>query len=155
MNGIGQRTDLTTAFDLGAGVTSNPGDTDWGYDSLGQLTSADAPDLPGEGENDPEVPIADRAYEYDAIGNRKKMAAGTLSLPTTDNYTTNALNQYTVIPALSATPAFDDDGNATAYPLPAYTSANSALTWDAENRLTSVTVNSVATTYLYDALSRR
>ena len=33
--------------------------------------------------------------------------------------------------------------------------ANSSLSWDAENRLKQVTVNSVATTYLYDALSRR
>lgn len=42
VNEIGQRTDLTTAFDLGSGVTANPGDTDWGYDSLGQVTSAAA-----------------------------------------------------------------------------------------------------------------
>ena len=73
-------------------------------------------------------------------------------------YAANRLNQYTsrsvgVSPTLN--PLYDNDGNATAYPLPVAPSTNSTLTWDAENRLTSSTVNSVTTTYFYDAQSRR
>ena len=55
----------------------------------------------------------------------------------------------------ASSPADDDDGNATAYPLPAHLSANSTLVWDAENRLISATVNSVTTTYRYDSGGRR
>jgi RHS repeat-associated protein len=169
VNALGQRTDLTTAFNLGSGVTSNPGDTDWGYDSLGQLTAAD---LPGAD--------IDRAYYFDTIGNRLTSAKGTFT--TVNNATTftagtnglteyygavanstpsdpgaNALNQYAAIKTGTTIvqPGHDDDGNATAYPLPKYPAANSTLVWDAENRLISAAVNGVTTTYLYDALSRR
>jgi RHS repeat-associated protein len=113
--------------------------TTWGYDVLGQVNSDSS---------------ADRAYQYDAIGNRKKSANST-TLPTDDNYTANALNQYSTIATSSASPNYDDDGNATAYPLPVNPSTNATLTWDAENRLTSATVNGVNTTYAYDAQSRR
>jgi len=99
----------------------------------------------------------DRAYEYDTIGNRVKTSAGLLpSLPGTPNYTANALNQYTAIGGADPSlPSYDPDGNATAYPLPAYLSANSTLTWDAENRLITATVNGTTTTYQYDAQGRR
>jgi RHS repeat-associated protein len=85
-------------------------------------------------------------------GNRLK-TADSLTLPATNNYSANSLNQYTAVGAIN--PAYDTDGNATAYPLPANPGANSTLTWDAENRLTAATVNGVTTTYKYDAQSRR
>ncbi len=168
VNSIGQRTDLTTAFSLGGSHASNPGATDWAYDTLGQLETADA-----EGDD------IDRAFSYDSIGNRRTSAVGTFALeedvltftPGTNLLTeyfgvvnsgtpsqpgANVLNQYAGIKKAGTTrePIHDTDGNATAYPLPAHDSL-STLAWDAENRLTSVTVNSVDTTYLYDALSRR
>ena len=113
----------------------------WGYDSLGQVTKADS-----------SVSGFDRAYQYDGIGNRKK-AANSLTLPTADNYNSNALNQYTAVGTII--PTYDDDGNATAYPVPTRLTANSTLAWDAENRMKSANVNGVTTTYLYDAGSRR
>ncbi len=137
VNAIGQRTGVTTSGTAFPGVPSWL----WGYDHLGQVVSADS-----------SVSTSDRAYEYDAIGNRKK-SANSLTLPGTDNYSSNALNQYTAVDTLG--PAYDFDGNATAYPLPVAPSALSGLGWDGENRLISSTVGSSTTTYLYDAQSRR
>jgi RHS repeat-associated protein len=163
VNNIGQRTDLTTTFTLGAGFAANSGNTIWAYDPLGQLQSANAPETELSAD-------ADRYFQYDDIGNRKLsrtdtasnsngtlteyfglVTAGTPSQPGG-----NALNQYAAITRSTATlqPVHDFDGNATSYPLPAHNSL-STLEWDAENRLTSVTVNGVTTSYLYDALSRR
>jgi RHS repeat-associated protein len=137
VNPLGQRTNVANTGTAFASSRS----TAWGYDSLGQVTKADS-----------SVSGFDRAYQYDAIGNRKKAADG-LTLPTADNYTANALNQYTAVGAI--VPTYDDDGNATAYPVPTRLTANSTLAWDAENRMKSATVNGVTTTYLYDSGSRR
>ena len=137
VNAIGQRTDISqsgSAFATARDIT-------WGYDPLGQVTKADST-----------IPGLDRAYQYDVIGNRVK-SADSLTLPASENYASNSLNQYTAIDSL--TPSYDDDGNATAYPLPAQPSANSTLTWDAENRMISSTVGTTTTTYQYDASSRR
>jgi RHS repeat-associated protein len=142
VNALGQRKNLATSGTAFAASRS----TTWGYDALGQVTSAATSDN-----------SADRAYQYDAIGNRKK-SASSLTLPTDDNYSANALNQYSSITdpqSAILNPQYDDDGNSTAYPLPANPSANSTLIWDAENRLTSATVNGVTTSYAYDAKSRR
>lgn len=137
VNDLGQRTDLSqtgTAFATARSIA-------WGYDSLGQATKADS-----------SIPGLDRAYEYDMIGNRLK-SADSLTLPANNNYTVNVLNQYTAVDSNS--PTYDDDGNATAYPLPAHLTANSTLVWDAENRLTGATVSGIATSYAYDSQSRR
>jgi RHS repeat-associated protein len=138
VNNIGQRTNATRS---GAATNS----TTWAYDALGQVISAD------DSNN-----TFDRSYQYDGIGNRQK-SADSLTLPTTNNYNANALNQYTQITSdqLTSEPTYDTDGNATAYPVPAYATANSTLVWDAENRMISATVNSVTTNYYYDAQSRR
>lgn len=137
VNGIGQRTGVNTS---GTAFPALPTWL-WGYDSLGQVISADS-----------SVNTSDRAYEYDAIGNRKKSAAS-LTLPGSDNYTSNALNQYSAVDSVS--PSYDDDGNATAYPLPVAPTTNSSLVWDAENRKISDTVGTNTNAYQYDAQSRR
>ncbi len=146
VNKLGQRMGVQTTFNLGGVIVSNAGDTSWGYDSLGQVTSTDH----SAGTT------SDRAYEYDSIGNRRK-TANSLTLPTSDNYATNKVNQYTTIQegGTGVSPVYDEDGNATAYPLPVAPTTNSTLTWDAENRLISSTSGSVTTTYAYDARSRR
>ena len=129
MNDLGQRTTLAT---VGAGfdgtafalATATGPAYAWSYNnSSGEVIEA----------SDTSAADNDRAYEYDAIGNRKKTANGLIAdLPGSDNYATNALNQYTSVPSVPLAPAYDDDGNATAYPLPAHLSANSTLVWDAE-----------------------
>ena len=138
VNSMSQRTNSGTS---GTAFTTAPVWT-WGYDSLGQITSAAS-----------SVGTQSRAYQYDAIGNRVEAENGTTTLTGTPNYTTNALNQYTAIGGLS--PEYDNDGNATAYPLPAAPSSNSTLTWDAENRMVSSSVGASTTAYYYDAFFRR
>jgi YD repeat-containing protein len=143
VNAIGQRTNVSqdgTAFQAIRAIG-------WGYDSLGQVTSADS------SEN-----THDRAYEYDAIGNRlfSEISNTQISNPPAANttaYTPNALNQYTAVGSLN--PVHDDDGNMTSGPLPIAPGNLSSLEWDAENRLVSATVGTSTTTYLYDAQSRR
>jgi RHS repeat-associated protein len=137
VNHLGQRTGVSTA---GTAFAAS-GSIDWGYNNKGEVVKADS-----------SANTSDRAYQYDGIGNRLK-SADSLTLPTSNNYTPNVLNQYSAVGSL--TPGYDDDGNMTSGPLPANLSANSTLTWDAENRLISTSVNSVTTTYLYDSQSRR
>ena len=137
VNEIGQRTDVSQT----GSAFQTARDTAWGYDSLGQVVAADST-----------IPGLDRAYQYDLIGNRLK-SADSLTLPALPNYAANSLNQYTKVGTNN--PAYDDDGNATAYPLPAGATANSTLVWDAENRLISATLPDTTTvTYAYDAYSR-
>jgi RHS repeat-associated protein len=144
VNAIGQRTALSqtgTAFASVRGIA-------WAYDSYGQVTSADST-----------LATQDRAYQYDAIGNRKK-SANSLTLPVADNYTANALNQYSSLSIPNpqspiSNPIYDLDGNATSYPLPTVPNTNSTLTWDGENRLTSTTVNGLTTTQQFDSTGRR
>jgi RHS repeat-associated protein len=144
VNTIGQRTALSqtgTAFASVRGIA-------WAYDSYGQVTSADST-----------LATQDRAYQYDAIGNRKK-SANSLTLPVSDNYIANSLNQYSSLSIPNpqspiSNPIYDLDGNATSYPLPAAPTVNSTLTYDSENRLTSTTVNGITTTQQFDATGRR
>ena len=82
VNAIGQRESVATAGTAFAGVQA---DWAWKYDALGQIIAADHAN----------TPAADRAYQFDSIGNRVKTASGTLTLPGTANWVSNAPNQYT------------------------------------------------------------
>jgi YD repeat-containing protein len=138
VNAIGQRSNVAQSGTAFAGSR----DIAWGYDPLGQVTSADST-----------IPGLDRAYQFDLIGNRLK-TADSLTLPVANNYTPNALNQYTAIDTLN--PVHDEDGNLTSGPLPANVNANSTLIWDGENRLIQAQVTGGATvTFIYDSQSRR
>ena len=142
VNAIGQRTNLATS---GSAFANAPSWL-WGYDSLGQVISADS-----------NVNTNDRTYQYDTIGNRLQSGAG-VSPAAITTYTANALNQYSQISnSQILNPSYDDDGNATAYPLPAAPTTNSTLAWDAENRLLETTVGTSGplVRYSYDSQSRR
>jgi RHS repeat-associated protein len=146
VNNIGQRTGVETT---GLAFDTAPADWVWGYDALGQVISADSP-----------TAAFDRAYEYDQIGNRKKSADGALVTTgtTATVYDLNPLNQYSQIsvPSVqSVVPIHDQDGNATAYPLPVAPTTNATLAYDGENRLISVTTGTTTVSYVYDSQSRR
>jgi RHS repeat-associated protein len=140
VNAIGQRTEVNTS---GTALPATPSWA-WGYDSLGQVISANS-----------SVNTNDRAYQYDAIGNRKK-SADSLTLPTSDNYTSNALNQYSSLSLNSQPPTlnqYDFDGNLRSGQLP---TGSAGIVWDAENRIIAVNVIGQDTIhYTYDAQSRR
>jgi RHS repeat-associated protein len=138
VNELGQRTTVSqtgTAFAAARGII-------WDYDILGQVTSADSTEV-----------SHDRAYQYDAIGNRREARDGVTAVTGTPNYTANPLNQYSAVGSLSL--VHDDDGNTTSCPLPVAPTTSSTLAWDSENRMVSSTVGTATTTYLYDAQSRR
>ena len=139
VNEIGQRTGITRSGSATPGSAS----AGYTYNSRGELVIAD------EATN-----AMDRAYQFDGIGNREK-SANNLTLPTPNNWASDALNRYTTIPNLPATPGYDDDGNATAYPLPIAPTANADITYDGENRQIKVVTGSTTVEYIYDALSRR
>ena len=146
VNSNGQRTGVQTT---GTAFNSTPADWVWGYDALGQVISADSP-----------TSTFDRAYTYDQIGNRKKSADGALVTTgtTATVYDLNPLNQYSQIsvPSVqSVVPNHDQDGNATAYPLPVAPTTNATLAYDGENRLISVTTGTTTVSYVYDSQSRR
>ena len=86
-------------------------------------------------------------HAYDHIGNALLAASGGV----TNAYAANSLNQYTQVgqTALPVTPAYDADGNLTAFGQWAYA-------YDAANRLVSVSSNGVSlVTNFYDTQSRR
>jgi RHS repeat-associated protein len=151
VNAIGQRDGLTTsgdAFDTTAPVW------EWAYNARGELVEA----------NDTSAANDDRAYQYDAIGNREKTAEGLLGdLPASDTYAANALNQYTTVENFTPTPVYDADGNLTDGPVPGAagldpgvaTPSDADLVWNAENRLVKATVGSTTVTYDYDYLGRQ
>jgi len=89
-----------------------------------------------------------RLYEYDPIGNRTRVTEGNAT-PQLTTYTTDVTNRYTALSGgVSASPAYDDDGNMTAY-------NGAAYTWNAENRLVSVEKADKKITFLYDYMGRR
>ena len=145
VNDIGQRTAVSKEGSAFSGTVN----IDWAYNQHGELVEADH-----------NIASQDRAYQYDAIGNRQKTSETLLSgLPATANYQSNALNQYLSVPASgdsSLSPSYDADGNAISYPLPEDQSSNATLEWDAENRLVKVTKpDGTRTEFEYDYLSRR
>jgi len=124
----------------------------WDYNERGELVQA----------NDQSAANHDRAYQYDAIGNRAKVAVDSLTLPITSNYVSNELNQYTAVPSFGSDLEFDLDGNMIAGPLPGSAGldvgvpspASATLKWDAENRLIEATVAGTTVAYSYDHRAR-
>ena len=132
VNDLGQRDDISRS---GTAFASANTET-WNYNAVGETVSAD------HSTNN----AFDRSFLFDGIGNRKK-SADSLTLPATDNYTSNALNQYSAVGV--AARAFDDDGNLT-------DDGTKQFVWDGENRLIEVkNAGGTIATYAYDYQSRR
>ena len=113
-----------------AATYANAGLWNFTYDDKGQVTGAN-----GSSKS--------YAYSYDGIGNR--LTANENS--TVTNYTSNLLNQYTLIN--NTAPEYDADGNMT-------TSGNGwTYTYNGENRITQATKGSISVTMTYDYAGRR
>ena len=113
-----------------AATYANAGLWNFTYDDKGQVTGAN-----GSSKS--------YTYSYDGIGNR--LTANENSAVT--NYTSNLLNQYTLIN--SAVPNYDADGNMTS-------SGNGwVYTYNGENRITQATKGSTTVTMAYDYAGRR
>jgi RHS repeat-associated protein len=81
------------------------------------------------------------SYQYDAVGNRQWRN----DVGTTTNYAVNPDNAYTQVGGAPTT--LDANGNHAGH-------AGATYTYDAQNRLTSATVNATTTTFTYDARNR-
>lgn len=113
-----------------AATYANAGLWNFTYDDKGQVTGAN-----GSSKS--------YAYSYDGIGNRLTASENS----TVTNYTSNLLNQYTLIN--NAVPNYDADGNMT-------TSGNGwVYTYNGENRITQATKGSTSVTMTYDYAGRR
>lgn len=134
VNSLGQRTSVSTE---GEAFASVPADWAWGYDVLGQVTSAN-----------------EDHYSYDQIGNRRTSRKGDAADTV---YTANALNQYSRIG--TTMPTHDADGNQLTGLTPTTTiPARDTLsfTYNAENRPVHVGQNGeVRESYSYDHMGRR
>lgn len=144
VNNIGQRTSVQES---GKAFTGNAFNF-YGYDGVGQLTSANR--YTGGTLAAPQNPVGGQQFvlTYDGIGNRLTTTDGNSA----GTYTPNALNQYSAVPDGTGAPVsatYDDDGNLTRDGVLTYS-------WDAENRLVSVTkADNTQITCAYDAFSRR
>lgn len=110
----------------GLRITNQTQDGTWtyGYDAIGQLTSADFVSI------NPGIDDKSLVYEYDASGNRTRVVEdGVETL-----YTSNSLNQYTQVG--DETFNYDADGNMTSRTGP---NGTTSYTYDLDSRLTSVT----------------
>jgi len=113
-----------------AATYANAGLWNFTYDDKGQVTGANGGNI-------------SYAYSYDGIGNRTSATKNNA----VTNYTSNLLNQYTLIN--SAVPNYDADGNMT-------TSGNGwGYTYNGENRITQATKGSTSVTMTYDYAGRR
>ena len=142
VNALGQRDGVTTGGSAFGNVNRGWG---WGYDALGQLTSA----------THAVTATLNRGYSFDAIGNRLTATDGSGESATTTAYTPDPVNQYDAIGSL--VPAYDADGNLRADAGVNTLGYGLKFGWDAENRLTTVSKadNTPLATYSYDYLGRR
>ncbi len=144
VNAIGQRESVDASGRAFPGGVQ--ADWNWGYDSLGQVVSAEHT----------HTSASSRHYTFDNIGNRTEHREGTHTTTggTATSYTPTALNQYSAIASLS--PTYDSDGNMTSGPIPNAPTVLATLAWDGENRQLSITPSGGSTTsYLRDAMGRR
>lgn len=123
------------------GLDTLDGSWSYGYDAVGQLTSAEF------ASTNPAIPDKAIAYDYDAAGNRTRVVEdGVETL-----YESNALNQYTRVG--DATFTYDADGNMTSR-----TDGDGTTTYayDVDNRLVGVTdADGTVLAFEYDVFNNR
>lgn len=122
-------------------MQSHDGTWTYGYDAIGQLTSAAFDSI------NPLIADKSLVYEYDAAGNRTRVVEdGVETL-----YTTNALNQYTRVG--DATYTYDADGNMVSKTDP---SGTTTYGYDLNNRLVRlVEASGTIHEHEYDVLGNR
>ena len=122
-------------------MESHDGTWTYGYDAVGQLTSAEFVSI------NPAIDDKSLVYEYDDAGNRTRVVEDGVET----FYTANALNQYTAVG--DATFTYDDDGN-----MVSKTDASGTTTYeyDLNNRLMKVTeADGTVHEHEYDVLGNR
>ncbi len=129
-NALGQRTERAQ---FGSAITSST-DT-FSYDALGQVIGS---------SNSVETTAAswNPSYTFDMIGNR---SGATVDFNGSQNYTANALNQYTAIDSVS--PVHDLDGNL-------ISSGPWTYSWNGENRLIKADNGTISIDFEYDYQGR-
>jgi RHS repeat-associated protein len=122
---------------------NNKGDV-FGYDLNDEVTATQL-DILNPDTTAPGSP-AGMLINYDANGNRTTVANNSV----TDNYVTNDLNQYNARTSSPTSPGlYDPKGNTT-------TGLDGIVsTYDAQNRLLTVTKGSASETYKYDGINRQ
>lgn len=160
-NQLGQRKDLVqsgTAYALDVASPVATGSIfDYTYNAKGEVTAAaryeglDPDSLTTAITND------SFTYSFDDIGNREtaQLASGDAPALPSVTYEADSLNQYSSVSSASSevNPTYDQDGNLEA-------DANFSYTWNAENRLVSVTPlvpeeGDTKLTFTYDYQGRR
>ena len=127
-NAIGNRTAMSRA----GSAFSTPDTISYSYNSRSEVIGAVS------NQNS----AYNYAYSFDPIGNRL-----TANLAGTSyNYTTNMLNQYTVVN--SNQPTYDDDGNM-------LTNGSWTYTWNGENRMVQAVNGNTKLQFAYDYMGRR
>lgn len=112
--------------------------TNFGYDALARLTSAQYPNV-------------SYAYTYDKVDNRLSMGITLATQSATVNYAYNNDNQFTVVGSTSST--YDNNGNQITR---SNTQGTTGFTYNFEDRLTKFTPSTgSATTYTYDGVNNR
>lgn len=123
----------------------------YGYDLTDQVTSVKYSSATNTGT----TPASTLTYTYDAVGNRTQVRrTATGSTTVTNPYgTANSVNQYPTVNSGSV--AHDGNGNLTSAPANflGQSSAQSA-SYDARNRLISITTSSGTVTQVYDTKNR-
>ncbi len=114
--------------DLVTSCTSIDGTADYSYDPTGQLTGVTYPSPLPPGEGQGEGALANESYSYDANGNRTSANGST--------YVTGPDNE--LLSDGTYTYSYDAEGNRTER-VDIATGAVTSYTWDARDRLTSVT----------------
>ncbi len=140
--------------------------TNWAYDATDQL-SGETQRTTGQ---DGGAVVRDTSYQYDGMGNRTQSTTNTTqstgTTSTTVNHAPNRLNQTTallVTTGTTSTPSdlgYDSEGNLTTWNTNGATPSAAGYSYDAANRLVSIThqsggVNTTKVAFDYDGLSRR